>query len=118
MYSCQTCEFKTSSLRAYAHHYIFHRNANNVQFPCPVECCVELFSSYKTFVRHISSQHTGTNRSVNRYLHVRTDGILHCHEPLCNETIHDLSELFKHLRKHIDSGLLFLWGYKFTYCFH
>lgn len=112
MYACKTCTFKTLSPRAYALHYRFHRNANNVNFPCAVESCVELFSSYKTFVRHISSQHSGYNRAVSKYYHVNTAVKMPCNPTLCKEICSDLGELVKHLKKHIDSGVSVICPYQ------
>lgn len=108
MFVCNVCHFMSSSLRAYAHHFRFHRNVNQFNFPCVFKGCQQSFSSYNNFARHVSKQHYAAQYSS----HVNATVKLKCIVTLCRQDCSDLSEFIKHLKQHLVNGVVVACPYK------
>ena len=104
MYVCKVCSCRSKSLRAYAQHYRFHRNANKVAFPCALNGCSQSFRTYNAFARHIAVCHDDARRSnaSGRYSGVAVK--FTCTVPLCRQQCSDFSSFIKHIKHHLSSG--------------
>ncbi len=109
MYQCELCNFESLSLKAYAHHFTFHRSLANYQYPCGVTWCKRKFQTYESFKSHIYRDHSIHGKScaihASQCTEVRHHEVntLSCRVPRCSCTFKSLHNLLAHLRTHIDS---------------
>lgn len=106
MYKCVLCEHTTASLVSYVNHYKLHKSVHNVKFPCGVPGCYRTFKTYSTFKSHVSSEHSHYSRAVRVSRSVQYIGNVHleCRFSNCQKKCENISDLFAHLRSHIQEG--------------
>lgn len=112
MFVCKLCHLHYSSLRAYAHHYRFHRNENNINFPCVVKGCLQSFASYNNFARHVSSSHSEARHALQSTHFSNAAVKLKCNVLLCQQECSDYTKFVKHLKQHLVVGVAVSCPYK------
>lgn len=99
MYPCRECDSILSPVNEYASHYEMHSNVHNIQFPCCVDKCPNVFKSVPAFKSHIYRSHTQENffSPDSRVIH-------NCTMESCCMKFTDIKLLVKHLKQHISNG--------------
>lgn len=98
MFICLACNFKTHLPFKYVAHMSRHRNVHNFKFSCGINNCQAILSSYFTFKRHFTRNHSHTHRQKVK----DSDLIaLVCNVPLCKKKFDSARCLVAHLKKHV-----------------
>lgn len=102
MYNCKHCNRNLSGLKAFVNHCSLHRNLCGVQFSCPVNNCLYVFSNYYTLKSHIRRLHQEDLRPLRNFRDIEVPLI--CNIFSCGKIFQALKDFLNHLSSHFSDG--------------
>ena len=104
MLTCTFCDQDLSSICEFLLHLKCHRNIPNFSFQCGIQGCTGSFSKFQVLKAHIYRVHRSDHKSASDAKFQYFDTALVCQINSCSVTCTHLTELFTHLKSHIQDG--------------